>query len=68
MDINKIIYMANQIAKNLSFNSESEAIDATQVHIENFWDPKMRSLLKDHVVSGGKGLSNIALEASKKLN
>ncbi len=68
MEISKLIYMANQIAKNLTYSSDLEAIDATQDHIEKFWDPKMRFLLKNHVVSGGEGLSDIVIKASKKLN
>lgn len=39
----RLVYMANQIARNLSAQGERAAILATADHIATFWDPEMRS-------------------------
>lgn len=59
----KLVYMANQIATAFSAQNHAEAVEATRVHIEKFWDPRMRSKIAEHVAQGGEGLSPIAREA-----
>lgn len=39
----KLVMMANQIARNLAAMGEGAAIDATAQHIRDFWDPRMRA-------------------------
>src|SRR3546814_11336345 len=39
----RLIYMANQIARNLAAEGEAEAVAATAQHIASFWDPRMRA-------------------------
>lgn len=41
MDVNHLIYMANQIARNLAAGGEEAAVAATAQHISDFWDPRM---------------------------
>src|SRR3546814_8807414 len=36
----RLIYMANQIARNLAAEGEAEAVAATAQHIASFWDPR----------------------------
>ena len=54
MDIERLIYMANQIARNFAVQGEAEAAAATADHIAKFWDPRMKAQLFANV---GEGLS-----------
>lgn len=38
----RLIYMANQIARNLAAEGPDEAAAMTADHIRSFWDPAMR--------------------------
>lgn len=62
--LDKLIYMANQIARNFAVEGEAAAITATADHIAKFWDPRMRSMLKAHAAAGGAGLSPVSLAAA----
>lgn len=53
--VERLVYMANQIAKNLA--TDDEPVGATAHHIELFWDPRMKRLIREH---GSDGLSPIA--------
>ncbi len=55
-----IIYMANQIARNLAVNGDDAAVEAMTAHIKAFWDPRMRSLI---IASPAEGLDPIAARA-----
>jgi formate dehydrogenase subunit delta len=45
MDIERLRYMANQIARNLASQGEEAAIAATAQHIRDFWDPRMKAAI-----------------------
>ncbi|RTL69205.1 MAG: formate dehydrogenase [Hyphomicrobiales bacterium] len=45
MSPDKLIYMANQIARSFQSRTYDEAVTATADHISNFWEPRMRSQL-----------------------
>ena len=45
MDIERLRYMANQIARNLAPQGEALAIEATRQHIKDFWDPRMKAAI-----------------------
>jgi formate dehydrogenase subunit delta len=45
MDSARLIYMANQIARNLAAQGEAAAIAATAQHIRDFWDPRMTAAI-----------------------
>jgi hypothetical protein len=57
--------MANDIAANLSFQSNADERIAD--HINRFWAPRMRKLLLEYAASGGQDLSDALLPALKKL-
>lgn len=57
----KLVRMANQIARNLRDAS------ATADHIRAFWAPAMRAALRRRLDSGGEGLSDIARDAAAML-
>lgn len=60
----RLIYMANQIARNFMTMGEEQAAAATAEHITRFWDPRMRQAL---FATGGDGLSPIAAKAVELL-
>lgn len=63
----KLVYMANQIARNFTILGEAKAVEATADHIAKFWDPRMRRLIEEHASGGGAGLDPIALQATCSL-
>lgn len=68
MEIQRLIYMANQISAFFKSYPENQAIASTGNHMEQFWDPRMRQEILQHVQAGGAGLSAIALAAVRKLD
>jgi formate dehydrogenase subunit delta len=64
MDVGRLVYMANQIARNLAVQGEDEAAAATADHIDKFWDPRMKAQLLNH---GEDGLCPIAARALSAL-
>lgn len=63
----KLVMMANQIAKNLAIQGEEQAISGIANHIRSFWDQRMRAAIAAHVVNGGKGLDPLAKKAIEGL-
>lgn len=60
MDLARLTYMANQIAKNFAVHGEAAAIAATCEHMQLFWEPRMKAA----ILSGdGAGLEPIAAAA-----
>jgi formate dehydrogenase subunit delta len=65
--LDKLIYMANQIAREFAGQRPREAVEATWDHLWHFWDPRMRGMILAHLRNGGAGLSEIARAAVAKL-
>ena len=61
--LERLVYMANQIAKNLATMGVEKAAVETADHIHAFWDPRMKSMIFARLDAGGEGLDPIALEA-----
>jgi formate dehydrogenase subunit delta len=51
--VDRLIYMANQIARNLATTPDMDPALATADHIKQFWDPRM--------IAGIKGADRAAL-------
>ena len=51
--VEKLVMMANQIARNLAVQGEDAAAAATADHMRRFWDPRMRAAIIDYVAAGG---------------
>lgn len=64
-ETNHLVSMANDIAANLSFQSNADERIAD--HINRFWAPRMRRLLLEYATDGGQGLSDALLPALKKV-
>lgn len=65
--LEKLIYMANQIARNFAVMSEAEATSAVATHIHDFWDPRMKAMIFAHLDAGGEGLDAVAHAALSQL-
>jgi formate dehydrogenase subunit delta len=66
--LDRLVYIANQIAREFAAQRPGEAAQATYDHLWHFWDPRMRALILDHLAAGGAGLSELAREAVLKLD
>ena len=60
-----LLSMANDIAANLSF--QSDAADKIADHINRFWAPRMRRLLLEYAADDGKGLNEAVISALKNI-
>jgi formate dehydrogenase subunit delta len=65
--LDKLVYMANQIAREFAGQRPRDAAEATWDHLWHFWDPRMRAMIVAHLAAGGGGLSDIARTAVAKL-
>ena len=62
MDIERLRYMANQIARNLAPQGEALAVEATRQHIKDFWDPRMKAAILADPVTGLDPIAQAALQ------
>lgn len=67
MSPEKMIRMANQIATFFETKKHDEGVAGTAAHISDFWEPRMRKQLFDHIAAGGAGLRPLVLEAAEKI-
>ena len=63
MSTDRLVHMANQIARAFQALPQAEAIASTEDHIRKFWDPRMRKRILAHLSLGGEGLDPVAREA-----
>ncbi len=63
----KLVYMANQIAKFFESQGQEKAVAGTADHLKKFWDPRMRTQIIAHVKAGGSGLDPVARKAIEQL-
>jgi formate dehydrogenase subunit delta len=63
--IDRLVYMANQIARFHGPQPHDAAVAGVAEHIRKFWDPRMKAMIAAHVAAGGAGLEPRALEALK---
>ena len=64
MQPDKLIMMANQIATYFETQPGCAQDEQIAAHINDFWEPRMRARLVDHVARGVQGLSDLALAAA----
>lgn len=67
MSPDKMVHMANQISIFFESRPEPEGIAGVAAHINDFWEPRMRRQLLDHVATGGAGLRPLVLAAIAKI-
>ena len=66
--LDKLVYMANQIAREFGFQQPGQAAEATADHLRKFWDPRMKAMIREHLGAGGHGLSETARAAVAMLD
>lgn len=65
MEVERLVYMANQIARNLELRGHDAAVEETATHIIKFWDPRMKATM----LAGDRSqLSPIAADAMRKVD
>lgn len=69
MEISNLIKMANNIGA--FFKSEPDrvlAVNGVHQHMQNFWEPRMRSQIIEYSQQDGSELMDIVLDAVKQLS
>ncbi|MBB6125148.1 formate dehydrogenase subunit delta [Sphingobium subterraneum] len=61
----RLVYMANQIARNFAALGHDNAVAATADHIASFWDPRMRETI--FACGADDGLGDLAGAAVARL-
>ena len=67
MQVQKLVVMANQIAAFFAAQGEERAVPQIARHIENFWAPRMRAAIRDHLAAGGDGLHPLTMAALRRI-
>ena len=63
MDANKLVGMLNQIATFYRRRPPEQAASEVALHVEKFWEKRMRQAIYAHLDAGGAGLDNGARDA-----
>ncbi len=63
MDANKLAGMLNQIATFYRRRPAEQAASEVALHVEKFWEARMRQAIYAHLDAGGAGLENTARDA-----
>ena len=64
MSPDKLITMANQIARFMESKPHAEGVSGLASHINDFWEPRMRRQLFEMLDAGGKGFRQLVLDAA----
>ena len=67
MSPDKLITMANQIARFMESKPHAEGVSGLASHINDFWEPRMRRQLFELLDAGGDGLRPLVLEAADQI-
>ncbi|MCL7466446.1 formate dehydrogenase subunit delta [Phaeovulum sp. NW3] len=67
MSPEKMVHMANQIAIFFKTQPGDDAADRVAAHLRDFWEPRMRQQLRDHVAQGGAGLDDLVVQAARSI-
>jgi formate dehydrogenase subunit delta len=67
MNVEKLVYMANQIGAFFQAQGDAAAVAGIADHLAKFWDPRMRAAIYAHVEAGGEGLKPLVLKAIESL-
>lgn len=67
MSAEKLVHMANQIARFMESKPHAEGLAGFASHINDFWEPRMRRQLFELIDAGGAGLRPLVLEAAPQI-
>jgi len=65
--LDRLVTMANQIGKFFEPQRQGDAVAGIALHLEKFWDPRMKSAIVAHLAAGGAGLDGPVREAVARL-
>lgn len=68
MQNDRLVHMANQIARFFVTQPGGKAAEAIANHLVKFWDPRMRDAIIAYAKSGGEGLDPPAAAAINLLS
>lgn len=68
MQADRLVYMANQIAKFFAPMGEDCAVAEIAGHLKKFWDPRMRAAICRHVAAGAEGVDPLVRLAVSHLD
>ena len=63
MSPEKMVTMANQIAAFFASQPGQSQAEGVAAHINDFWEPRMRRQLLDHLAAGGADLHALVRDA-----
>jgi formate dehydrogenase subunit delta len=64
VELTRLAYMADQIARNFAARGEEAAIAATAEHIRQYWDPRMKAAI---LAADRRALSTLVAKALERL-
>ncbi|WP_407495340.1 formate dehydrogenase subunit delta [Pseudooceanicola sp. MF1-13] len=67
MSPEKMITMANQIATFFSSQPGDDQAERVAAHLNDFWEPRMRSQLLSYLDQGGAGLHPLVIDAQSHI-
>ena len=67
MSAQKLVRMANEIARNMRTLPGDQPAAATANHLKSFWTPSMCAAIVAHLDAGGEGLEEITRDAVARL-
>jgi formate dehydrogenase subunit delta len=68
MDVSRLVAMVNDIAAFFDSDTDKQAAaEGVRLHLQKFWDPRMRREISAHAGSGGAGLTPTALAGVRLL-
>ena len=65
MSPEKMVMMANQIATFFRSQPGTDQADRVAAYLKDYWEPRMRQQLRDHIAAGGEGLDPLVLGAAR---
>jgi formate dehydrogenase subunit delta len=67
MSPDKLIHMANQIARFMESKPHDQGVEGFAGHINDFWEPRMRAQFFAMIDAGAEGFRPLVLEAAAKV-
>lgn len=68
MDVQRLVTMANDIARYFASEPDREAgVDGVADHLRAFWTPRMRRQIIDYLASDGTGVDDLTRHAVERL-
>ena len=69
VDVEKLLKMADQIVANMSYGDDTAVIAAKVAdHLNRFWDPRMRTTLREHFAEHDDTLTELMRDVVSRLN